>query len=116
VNLDENNIMDYFYASPFYEKNSINHICYTQKIDFNSKKFYYSGIEFNIESVDKEKDLFVINKCFRKNFKESTLISYYYIFKGTIYQSPDVYSVIISNVESIAHNFNTIINEINTDE
>ncbi len=97
--------------SPFYEQNSINQKLLQQKVDFASKRFFHSGIEFNLDSVST--DLFVISKIYRRNYNDTMLISYYYIFKGTIYQSPDVYSVITNNIESIANNFNNIMNNIN---
>jgi mediator of RNA polymerase II transcription subunit 6 len=109
--LDENNVLDYFSKSPFYEKNSINEQCKLQKIDFQ-KRTGFTGIEFNVEKGS-VKDLFIISKSFRKNHKESFVICYFYVFKGTIYQSPDVYSIITNNIESIANNFSDIMQEIN---
>lgn len=106
--------MEYFSLSPFYELNSINERCLRQKCDFNEKKREFKGIEFNIEhSIDKE--IFIISKNIRKNQQEKILISYYYIFNGSIYQSPNLLSVITSNLESIANNINNIILEKNKD-
>ena len=104
--------MEYFYASPFYEKNSINHLCNIQKSDFNTQKIKMTGIEFNFEFANKEKDLFYITKNYREKNK-ITLLSYYYIFKGIIYQSPDLYSLLLSNIESLSNKFVNLVNEIN---
>jgi hypothetical protein len=103
--------MDYFYLSPFYEKNSINHICNIQKSDFNTQKNKMIGIEFNLEFYNKDKDLFYISKNYREKNKV-TLLSYYYVFKGTIYQAPDLYSLLLSNIESLTNNFISLNNEI----
>jgi hypothetical protein len=113
--LDENNVMTYFMESPFYERNSINQKCFDQKIDFINKRYFYTGIEFILDSVNQEKDLFIISKIYRRSYNDTMLISYYYIFKGTIFQSPDVYSVITSNIESIANNLNNILYTINNE-
>jgi hypothetical protein len=106
-------VLDYFSRSPFYDTNSINEHCKLEKADFNIKKYSCIGIEFNIDSVNPTKDLYIISKSYRKNSRESFIISYYYIFKGTIYQSPNVYSIITNCIEGVAHNFTNIIAEIN---
>lgn len=111
--LNESNVLEYFALSPFYEKKSINQLCAAQKADFNIKKFQFKGVEFNLEQVSKDKELFLISKNYRKGYNDTYLIAYYYIFKGTIYQSPDIYSIITSNVESITNNLVSIVNEIN---
>lgn len=113
--LNENNIMEYFSYSPFFEKNSINQLCSIQNLDFNKQKYKEVGIEFNLESVSKDKELYLITKSHRR-YEESKLISYYYIFKGSVYQAPDIYSVITSNLESITNNFVNIITELNMQE
>jgi len=110
--LTEMNVMDYFSMSPFYEKSSINQACAVQKIDFNTQKTKYVGIEFNLEMAKKDNSLFVISKNYR-NYNETTPISYYYEFKATIFQSPDIYSILTRNVESISYNLLNVINEIN---
>lgn len=110
--LTEMNVMEYFSLSPFYEKSSINQACAVQKIDFTTQKTKYVGIEFNLESAKKDNSLFVISKNYR-NYNETIPISYYYVFKATIYQSPDIYSILTRNVESISNNLLNVINEIN---
>ena len=109
--LYEGNVMDYFSLSPFYEKNSINQKCAVQGVDFTTHKFKETGIEFNIEMINKEKDLYLISKNYRK-YNECVLISYFYVFKGTIYQAPDVYSVLTSNIQSTANNLLNIMDEL----
>lgn len=104
--------MEYFYLSPFYEKNSINQNCLIQKSNFNTQRFRQVGVEFNLEHMSKDKELYFISKNYRK-YSEAVLISYYYVFKGTIYQSPDIFSILTSNIESISNNFNNIISELN---
>jgi len=111
--LNENSVIEYFSLSSFYERSSINQKCISQKIDFKTKKFGLIGLEFNQESVNPEKDLFIISKSYRRSLNDLDLISYYYVFKGTIYQSPNLFSVITTNLESIANNINNLILEMN---
>ena len=106
--------MNYFMLSDFYDKKSINQQCIDKGIDFLKNRTKSVGTEFVVESVNKENDLFVISKSYRQ--KESTkLLGYYYIFKGRIFQSPDLYNVVTSNIQSTASNILNIINEINND-
>jgi len=105
--------MEYFGLSSFYERNSINQKCISQKFDFKTKKYGMIGLEFNLENLNTEKDLFIISKSFRRSLDDLDLISYYYVFKGTIYQAPNLFSVITTNLESISNNINNLILEIN---
>jgi hypothetical protein len=105
--------MEYFCLSSFYERNSINQKCISQKIDFKTKKYGLIGLEFNVETINNEKDLFIISKSYRKSVNDLDLISYYYVFKGTIFQSPNLFSIITSNLESISNNINSLILELN---
>jgi hypothetical protein len=107
-------VLDYFSRSPFYDINSINEHCKIEKIDFNSKRYSCTGVEFNVEQSNM-KDLFIISKSFRKNSRENFVICYYYIFKGTIYQAPNVYAIITNCIEGVAYNFANIITELNKD-
>ena len=112
--LNPSNVMNYFMLSDFYDKKSINQQCIDKGIDFLKNRTKSVGTEFVVESVNKENDLFVISKSYRP--KESTrLLCYYYIFKGRIFQSPDLYNVVTSNIQSTASNILNIINEINDD-
>ena len=77
-------------------------------INFNERKKDFKGIEFNLED-SKDPDLFIISKSKRNNSNEIILISYYYIFRGNIYQSPNLFSILTSNVESITNNINNLI-------
>ena len=104
--------MDYFYLSPFFEKNSINYTCAIQKLDFNTQKYKLTGYEYNLEWFSKDKEIYYISKSLRERDKLS-ILNYYYIFKGTIFQSPDLKLLMISNVESITNNLTNILDIIN---
>lgn len=104
--LDNNTIMEYFSLSHFYESNSINQRCKVQKIDFLSHKNEYNGIEFNL--IHNENP-YVISKEVRKNPYDTVIISYYYCLNGVIYQSPDLNSVVLSNIQSVASEMNDIL-------
>lgn len=108
--------MEYFSLSPFYERNSINEQCAAQRLDFNEKRMQLIGIEFFLEQVSPEKDLYLVSKSYRRSFKDKVLISYYFVFKGTIYQAPNLFSIITTHLESISNNLNNVILEINEKE
>ena len=105
--------MEYFSLSPFHERNSINQKCISQKYDFNTKKQSLIGIEFNIEHINPDRELFLISKSYRRDFNDIFLISYYFVYRGTIYQSPNLFSVVTTHIESIANNINNVIMELN---
>lgn len=108
--INEFTVLDYFYLSHFYEKNSINQRCMLQKVDFESNKCYFTGIEYSLYS---NKYPYVISKSLRKSQNEVILISMYYCINNIIYQSPSLYSVLISNIQNITSNIEDISNEIN---
>lgn len=70
------------------------------------------GYEYNLEWFSKDKEIFYISKSLRDRNK-STLMNYYYIYKGTIFQSPDLKLLMISNIESITNNLTNVLDIIN---
>lgn len=112
--LTKSNVMNYFMLSDFYDKKSVNQQCIDKEIDFQKNRTKKVGTEFVLESVSRDNDLFVIAKYYRQK-ESTTLLGYYYIFKGKIFQSPDLYTVVTSNIQSAASNILNIINEINDD-
>jgi mediator of RNA polymerase II transcription subunit 6 len=93
--LNKHNVLDYFYCSPFYDKNSNNEVIKMQHLDYNLLAGM-TGLEYVLES-DFE-NLFVISK--RKRFSPNNweVVSYYYILNNTIYQCPDIRSVLDARI------------------
>lgn len=112
--LNVENVMNYFMLSDFYDMKSVNQQCIDKKINFLKHRTKKTGVEFILENANKEKDLFIIAKYYRQN-TSTTLLGYYYIFKGKIFQAPDLYSVVSSNIQSASHNILNIIGELNED-
>ena len=110
IQLNDQTVMEYFYSSHFFESNSINQRCKMQKIDFNLSKAQFTGIEYNLKSTSNP---YIISKDLRKNAFETITISYYYCLNGIIYQSPDLQSILISNMQTISNECNDILEIIN---
>ena len=108
--LRSENIMDYFKLSGFYNKESINQQCEDKNLNFAEDRFKLKGIEYILEEP-KDNDLFIIAKYFREN-GTTTLLGYYYVFKGKIIKAPNLYSIISSNIQSVSDNFLNIFNYI----
>ena len=108
--LRRENIMDYFKLSGFYNKESINQQCEDKNLNFAEDRFKLKGIEYILEEP-KDNDLFIIAKYFREN-GTTTLLGYYYVFKGKIIKAPNLYSIISSNIQSVSDNFLNIFNYI----
>lgn len=105
-------VMQYFMLSGFFDQKSINKYCIDHSFDFIKQRVNLTGIEYSLVSVNKENDLFIIGKFYRKH-TQSMPLGYFYIFKGTIYQAPDLYSVISSNIQSVSNNLINFINFLN---
>lgn len=105
-------VMNYFMLSSFFDQKSINKYCIDHSLDFIKQRDHLSGIEYNLISANKENDLFIIGKLYRKQ-KQTMHLGYFYIFKGTIYQAPDLYSVISSNIQSVSNNLINFIDCLN---
>ena len=108
--LRRENIMDYFKLSGFYNKESINQQCEDKNLNFAKDRFKLEGIEYILEESE-DNELFIIAKYFREN-GTTTLLGYYYVFKGKIIKAPNLYSIISSNIQSVSDNFLNIFNYI----
>ncbi|KAM0673388.1 Mediator of RNA polymerase II transcription subunit 6 [Gurleya vavrai] len=96
--LDDNNAIDYFSNSQFYDTTCTNEILRMQtkftnlnelKEDLNKMK----GVQYFLNSSNKEKTLFIIYKIQRYNTVDYDLLCVFYILNGTIYQAPTNLSV-----------------------
>lgn len=86
--LRRENVMHYFYTSPFFDSTSNNAITQTQGIDLEHLKSM-RGLEFMLDdSIREEPFLFVIRKQMRSSPSHTDLLEAFYILDGTIYQTP----------------------------
>jgi mediator of RNA polymerase II transcription subunit 6 len=93
--LNIENVLDYFYLSPFYDKNSNNEIIKMQHLDSKLLKGM-TGVEYNLE--DGYDDLYILSKIRRFSQNNFEILNYYYILIGTIYQCPDIGSVLDARI------------------
>ncbi|CAM6129964.1 unnamed protein product [Calypogeia fissa] len=90
-------VFDYFALSPFYDRTCSNEQLRLRSIhplDAASLKSM-TGIEYILHEAQ-EPHLFVIRKQKRDGPEKVTLLSAYYVLDGSIYQAPQLYSVVSS--------------------
>ena len=109
--LNAQNVMDYFTdrRNPFYDSNSNNEII---KMQNRSHEMLASmtGIEYCLLYVQ-EPILYVVRKQQRHSPNQATPISDYYIVAGTIYQAPDLCSVVNSRLLSAVNHLQAAFDE-----
>ena len=114
--LNVNTVLDYFSYSIFYDEKSTNEQCKNQGIDFNINKESFKGCcEFVVDQSKLTKannDLIIIKKQYRKDKITVVPISYYYVFKGVIYQAPSFSNVLNNNIKNISNNLLDVLNEL----
>ncbi|KAK8889225.1 Mediator of RNA polymerase II transcription subunit 6 [Tritrichomonas musculus] len=125
------NIMPYFRLSGFYDKTSVNELLIMQNRPLdqldkrNGISFYPSfaslrnGRTFDKEELEKpenqvviiEQGLVIIDKVERLGNEKSTLAKYY-ILDGSIYQAPDLYSIMSCRIRSAMFHVRESIREV----
>jgi hypothetical protein len=87
--LSRQNVLDYFYISPFYDLNSNNQLLRAQLVD-TSHLTSMVGLEFILDTnmLAHEPTLFLIKKQYRKSSHHVDILEVYYVMEGIIYQSP----------------------------
>lgn len=89
--LNENNVMEYFSNSPFYDNSSNNQTLREQNLPLTNLK-EMKGIQFSI--IDQNAELYVIAKLRRESETSTTNIAFFYILHGDVFMSPDIQSVV----------------------
>jgi len=94
--LNPTNVMDYFMerSNPFYDRMCNNEIVKMQRLGIEHLS-NMTGIEYMLLHVQ-EPILYVIRKQHRHSATAVTPLADYYIIAGTVYQAPDIGSVINS--------------------
>ncbi|KAJ3328089.1 Mediator of RNA polymerase II transcription subunit 6 [Blyttiomyces sp. JEL0837] len=119
--LHEHNALQYFALSPqFYDKNSINERIAMQtrfnqleaaQLDFRAM----TGIEYSLGYFTYQPSLFVINKHYRHSPTKTDLLAVYYIVEGSIYQAPDLFSLISNRLLTSIHHVSTAFSNISNE-
>merc|ERR1711953_336468 len=109
--LNAQNVMDYFTdrRNPFYDSNSNNEIVKMQNRSHDMLA-NMTGIEYSLQFVQ-EPILYVVRKQQRHAPTQVTPISDYYIVAGTIYQAPDLCSVVNSRLLSAVNHLQAAFDE-----
>ncbi|CAK9866487.1 unnamed protein product [Sphagnum jensenii] len=109
--LDRNLVFDYFALSPFYDRSCSNErlrmeLIHPLDMAHLSKR---TGIEYILQEAQ-EPNLFVIRKQKREGPEKVTALAAYYVLDGSIYQAPQLYTVIGSRVvRSLYHISNAFL-------
>ncbi|TKY90741.1 hypothetical protein EX895_000739 [Sporisorium graminicola] len=117
--LTEYNVMSYFATSPFFDRRSNNEQIRMQNIanglavgvgmgarqeEQELKRF--TGLEFVLVHA-RAPACFVVQKRWRSSPSESTPLAAYYIINDSIYQAPDLYSVLATRLQSTVYGLKT---------
>lgn len=98
--LSRENVLDYFYLSPFYDTNSNNQIIRAQRVE-PSHLLNMKGLEFIVEPNSNEPVLFIIKKQNRKSIQHAEILEVFYVMEGTIYQSPSFIDLLSTKYDKI---------------
>ncbi|KAJ3072425.1 Mediator of RNA polymerase II transcription subunit 6, partial [Quaeritorhiza haematococci] len=104
----EHNVLDYFALSQFYDKSSLNEQIKMQA-RFNElqanmlDRRRMVGLEYDLWYFTYQPSLFVIRKKYRSSPTKVDLIGIYYIIEGTIYQAPDLYTLLSNRILTSLH-------------
>ncbi len=115
--LGPNNVLEYFYTSPFYDPNTNNETYRIQAIPSyvmveQLKKSI--GLEYEVDlHLSKEPHLFVIKKQNRSAGNSVEVLELFYCLEGIIYQSPFLSDLLQTRIAKISHSLLQSFNEIN---
>ncbi|ORY40406.1 hypothetical protein BCR33DRAFT_719401 [Rhizoclosmatium globosum] len=118
--LSYENALEYFRLSQFFDKTSINQqlIMQTKYNQLGTATMDASslrGIEYALHSWSNMPSLYIIHKYFRHTREKTELLAVYYIAEGTIYQSPDLFTLlsnrILTSLHHVQHAFSTVSQE-----
>ncbi|CAB0002701.1 unnamed protein product [Nesidiocoris tenuis] len=103
--------MDYFSerSNPFYDRQCNNEVVKMQRLSLD-QLVNMTGLEYTLLHVQ-DPILYVIRKQLRHSPTSATALADYYIIGGTVYQAPDLASVINSRILSVVHNLQSAFDE-----
>lgn len=115
--LRTDNVLEYFAQSPFYDRTSNNQVLKMQSqfnegfhtnVDIYRELQNMTGVEF-VVALAKEPEMWVIRKQNRLGPQDVHILSTYYVLGENIYQSPSVYSIMMSRLLSSVHSLNNAL-------
>ncbi|KAF9762738.1 Mediator of RNA polymerase II transcription subunit 6 [Nosema granulosis] len=110
--LNENNIIDYFSTSPFYDPSCNNEVLKMQSQytgnKINQQVDKLKGMYFILDYRNEDNTLFVIRKSINTG-DEHVNINFYYVIFGHIYEAPTCSSLFHSKATEVFWQLNKII-------
>lgn len=91
--LTRDNILEYFYCSPFFDKTSCNQVLQAQRAGLENLSTMV-GIQYYSDPNPHEPQLFVIQEVLKEQSGRKMLRKIFYCLDGRIFQSPDVYDLV----------------------
>jgi hypothetical protein len=91
--LTRENILEYFYCSPFFDKRSCNQVLQAQRAGLDNLNTMI-GIQYLIEPNAHEPQLFIIREVLREKSGRTLLRKIFYCLDGRFLQSPDVFDLV----------------------
>ncbi len=109
--LTPHNVMDYFSerSNPFYERTCNNEVLKMQRASMDQLQ-NMTGVEFCLLHVQ-DPILYVVRKQHRSSPSSVTPLADYYIIAGTVYQAPDLGSVLNSRLVSTVNHLQQAFEE-----
>jgi len=80
-----------------------------------NREFQKGMIEFVVDQSklnNNSQNIFIIKKQYRKDKTNVIPISYYYVYKGIIYQSPNFSSVVTNNIQIVTNDLLDILDDL----
>ena len=96
--LNTDNVLDYFYTSPFYETNCNNELIRSQGVSILHLSSLV-GLEYNVDlQSTKEPHLYVIRKQYRRSKTATETRDIFYCLDGIIYKCPRLLDILQSRI------------------
>ncbi|KAL4237266.1 Mediator of RNA polymerase II transcription subunit 6 [Mactra antiquata] len=109
--LNSSNVMDYFSerSNPFYDRQCNNEVIKMQRLSQDQLP-NMTGVEYILLHIQ-DPILYIVRKQFRHSPQQVTPQTDYYIINGTVYQAPDLCSVLNSRLINCVHNLQSSFEE-----
>ena len=106
-------VLEYFYCSPFYDKNCKNEelrvqsICPTVDLLVAMEGIQYICDETPELPYNIGTPVFIVKKIERKSDQDYDLLDVFYCIEGTFYKSPDFFELIKARYQKLSHHVKT---------
>ncbi|KAF3913255.1 hypothetical protein AA313_de0209098 [Arthrobotrys entomopaga] len=111
--LNSNNVLTYFFNSPFFDRSSNNSSLYMQaqtnyslqhlihnRVQFEGRLKSMVGVEFIVAAEDPANSIWVIKKQMRRSPTDAQVLDVYFVIGENIYMAPTIHGVMTSRLLS----------------